>query len=100
MQSSVRRRLDYLLPMHQYCGDNTLDLLSVADRLTRNFWTTSWVGFCRHSSTVISGCCSSSEALGVLICLFTLECFGSSSSSKLLNSGILDTCKHTLIVRR
>lgn len=47
------------------------------------------VGLCSHSSTLISGCCSRSEALGVLVCLFTLECFGSSSSSKLLNSGIL-----------
>lgn len=44
---------------------------------------------CNHSSTLISGCCSRSETLGVLVCLFTLECFGSSSSSKLLNSGIL-----------
>lgn len=54
----------------------------------------SWVGLSCHSSTLISGCCSSSEALGVLICLFTLECLGSSSSSKLLNSGILYSYEH------
>lgn len=64
-------------------------------QLTWNFWMISWVGLCSHSSTLISGCCSRSTALGVLVCLFTLECFGSSSSSKLLNSVILQTHTHT-----
>lgn len=58
-------------------------------RLTWNFWRISSVGLWSHSSTLISGCCSKSEALGVLVCRLTLECLGSSSSSKLLNSGIL-----------
>lgn len=62
-----------------------------APGLTWNFWMISWVGLWSHSSSLISGCCSRSEALGVLVCLFTLECFGSSNSSKLLNSGILKT---------
>lgn len=65
-----------------------------ANQLTWNFWMISLVGLCSHSSTLISGCCSRSEALGVLVCLFTLECLGSSSSSKLLNSGILRTQTH------
>ena len=60
--------------------------------LTWNFCMISKVGFFCHSSTLISGCCSRSDALGVLICRFTLECFGISNSSKLLNSGIL--CKY------
>lgn len=62
-----------------------------APALTWNFWMISRVGLWSHSSSLISGCCSRSEALGVLVCLFTLECFGSSNSSKLLNSGILKT---------
>ena len=65
-----------------------------ANQLTWNFWMISLVGLCSHSSTLISGCCSRSEALGVLVCLFTLECLGSSNSSKLLNSGILHTQTH------
>lgn len=56
----------------------------------------SFVGLCSHSSTLISGCCSRSEALGVLVCRFTFECLGSSSSSKLLNSEILCTHPDTL----
>lgn len=65
--------------------------------LTWNFWMISWVDLCIHSSTLISGCCSRSEALGVLVCLFTLECLGNSSSSKLLNSGILWTDKQVTV---
>lgn len=53
----------------------------------------SLVDLCFHSSMSISGCCSRFEALGVLVCLFTLECLGISSSWKFLNSGILDQGK-------
>ena len=67
--------------------------------LTWNFWMISWVGLWSHSSSLISGCCSRSVTLGVLICLFTLECFGSSNSSKLLNSGILETHTDTHITQ-
>lgn len=58
--------------------------------LTFSFWRISWVGLFFHSVTAISGCWSSSGALGVLLCRLTFECLGSSSSSKLLNSGSLE----------
>lgn len=58
--------------------------------LTLSFWRISWVGLFFHSVMAISGCCSSSGALGVLLCRLTFECLGSSSSSKLLNSGSLE----------
>lgn len=58
-------------------------------RLTWNFCRISNVDLWNHSSMLISGCCSRSEAFGVLVWRFTFECLGNSSSSKLLNSGIL-----------
>lgn len=42
---------------------------------------------------VTSGCCSSSGLLEALLCRLTFECLGSSSSSKLLNSGSLEMKK-------
>lgn len=49
------------------------------------------MGLFFHSATVRSGCRSSSGALEALLCRLTFECLGSSSSSKLLNSGSLET---------
>lgn len=60
-------------------------------RLTSSFCRMSWVGLARHSARLTSGCSSSSVAWEALLCRLTLECLGSSSSSKLLNSGGLET---------
>lgn len=57
--------------------------------LTLSFCRISYVDLFFQSLIFTSGCCSSSEALGVLDCLLTFECFGRSSSSKLLNTGAL-----------
>lgn len=61
----------------------------LSNLLTLSFCRISYVDLFFQSLIFTSGCCSSSEAFGVLDCLLTFECFGRSNSSKLLNTGAL-----------
>lgn len=63
----------------------------ITSLLTFSFWRISWVDLFLHAAMVMSGSCLSSGVSTVLLCRLTFECLGNSSSSKLLNSGSLES---------